>query len=67
MKTLIMLLAVGLAACRKAAEPTPVPVKAAAAMPAGKYVCPMKCAGADEPGKCPQCGMPIVERAKVQP
>ena len=29
-----------------------------------KYICPMKCAGSesDKPGKCPKCGMKLVEK-----
>lgn len=27
-----------------------------------KYVCPMGCAQSDKPGKCPKCGMPMVEK-----
>lgn len=37
--------------------------KAAAAV-AKHYICPMKCPGSesDKPGKCPKCGMPLVEK-----
>lgn len=27
-----------------------------------KYVCPMNCAEADKPGKCPKCGMKMTEK-----
>lgn len=27
-----------------------------------KYVCPMGCAESDKPGKCPKCGMALVEK-----
>jgi len=27
-----------------------------------KYVCPMDCAKSDKPGKCPKCGMDLVEK-----
>ncbi len=27
-----------------------------------KYICPMKCAEADKPGKCPKCGMEMTEK-----
>ncbi len=27
-----------------------------------KYACPMGCATSDKPGKCPKCGMPMVEK-----
>jgi len=27
-----------------------------------KYACPMKCAEADKPGKCPKCGMDMTEK-----
>lgn len=29
-----------------------------------KYICPMKCEGgsSDKPGKCPKCGMKLVEQ-----
>lgn len=37
---------------------------AKAASPARKYMCPMKCATSDKPGKCPKCGM---EMAEVKP
>ena len=29
---------------------------------AAKFVCPMKCAESDKPGKCPKCGMDLVEK-----
>jgi hypothetical protein len=29
---------------------------------AKKYICPMKCAEADKPGKCPKCGMQMEEK-----
>lgn len=29
---------------------------------AKKYVCPMGCAESDKPGKCPECGMKLVEK-----
>ncbi len=31
---------------------------------AAKYICPMKCEGSesDKPGKCPKCGMALVEK-----
>jgi hypothetical protein len=35
--------------------------KKAAQAPA-KYVCPMGCASADKPGKCPKCGMEMSEK-----
>ena len=27
-----------------------------------KYVCPMGCASSDKPGKCPKCGMDMVQQ-----
>lgn len=33
-----------------------------AAKAAKKYACPMKCAEADKPGKCPKCGMNMTEK-----
>jgi len=29
---------------------------------AKKYICPMKCAESDKPGKCPKCGMQMEEK-----
>jgi len=29
---------------------------------AKKYICPMKCAESDKPGKCPKCGMDMTEK-----
>ena len=36
----------------------------AKAKAAKKYICPMNCPGSesDKPGKCPKCGMPLVEK-----
>ncbi|MBU2572658.1 MAG: YHS domain-containing protein [Elusimicrobia bacterium] len=39
-------------------------VKAAAKKQA-KYVCPMGCAQSDKPGKCPKCGMNLVENKEA--
>lgn len=41
-------------------DPEKYAVKGKAA--AKKYVCPMGCAESDKPGKCPECGMKLVER-----
>jgi len=32
------------------------------AQAAKKYICPMKCAEADKPGKCPKCGIQMEEK-----
>lgn len=41
-------------------DPEKYAVKEKAA--AKKYVCPMGCAESDKPGRCPKCGMGLVER-----
>ncbi|MDQ7773147.1 MAG: YHS domain-containing protein [Elusimicrobiales bacterium] len=41
-------------------DPEKYAVKEKAA--AKKYVCPMGCAESDKPGRCPKCGMDLVER-----
>ncbi|KAF0126866.1 MAG: copper/silver-translocating P-type ATPase [Elusimicrobia bacterium] len=48
-----------------AAEPEKYAVKEKAVKK--KYVCPMGCAESDKPGRCPKCGMDLVEKKKEQP
>jgi len=44
--------------CTRAMAATTQP----ATQPAAKYACPMGCATADKPGKCPKCGMDLVKQ-----
>jgi len=55
--TVATILAVSvIAACSKPTEQPPATVAVK------KYVCPMGCAAADTPGRCPKCGMTRVEK-----
>jgi len=71
-KTIVAIVAVGMAlaggASLRAGEPESCGgccQRMATTRPAttqGKYVCPMGCASSDKPGKCPKCGMELVEK-----